>query len=120
METEEKVIIKAVGQYFGHIIKKNKLIELKLKFSYDERLELVKSFLFVGQNITLFAKPPGMPVLKIGMFNFGGVSLDKDGQTILKLVTDIDYVEHSNLIKLVGGDELIKIKLEADIEIEKD
>ena len=119
----ENVTITAVGTYDGHTTKKNRIMELKLKFSYDERISSAQMVMLVGQNIEVHAKPAGKKPLKLGSFNFNGMSIDRDGQTVLKLSSDIDYVEHENIVALISsvGDDndLLKIKLAAEIEVEE-
>lgn len=117
---EEKVILTAVGQYDGHTTKKNRLLELKFKFTYDERVSMAKAIMFVGQNIAVIVKPPGKKALRIGTFNFQNLNIDRDGQASLRLSTDIDYVEHANLVEIVGDTELVKVRLEASIDKDDD
>jgi hypothetical protein len=116
-ETQE-IVVTAVGQYDGHSTKKNRILELKLKFAYDERVSMARVIMLVGQHIDVIVKAAGKKALKLGTFNFQGLSIDRDGQGHLKLTSDIDYIEHDNLVAIIGEEELLKIKLSADVELE--
>lgn len=114
----EKVSITSICQYFGHQIKKNKLLELKLKFAYEERVNMAQMLLLVGQDISLFVRQGKGQILKVGEFNFGGLAIDRDGEGVIKLSADVDYVEHANLMQFIGSENLLKIRLVAEIELE--
>lgn len=119
MSEIQKIDILAVGQYNGHITKRNRLLELRFKFSYDERTSLAKILFLVGQNIEVSVKAPDKKPVKLGTYNFQALNIDRDGQGHLKIITDIDYVEHENLVSIINDNELLKIKLSAEIELEE-
>jgi hypothetical protein len=114
----EKVIVSAIGLYDGHATKKNKSVDLKFKFSYDERINVVKAIAFVGQNISVQAKKGNDKPVSLGTFSFQELKIDRDGETILKLNSELDYVYSENINSIVG-DDLLKIRLSADIIIEE-
>lgn len=120
MSETQTVVVTAVGQYDGHSTKKNRILELKLKFAYDERVSMAKIIMLVGQHIDVVVKAVGKKALKLGTFSFQGLNIDRDGQGHLKLTSDIDYIEHNNLVAIIGEEELLKIKLSAEVEVEVD
>ena len=116
----EKLAITAVGQYDGHTVKKNKAIDLKFKFSYDERSNMATAIAFINQNINVVVKVENNKPVKIGMFDMHELKFDKDGQCFVKLSSTIDYIETDNLNEIITINNLIKIRMQAEIILEEE
>lgn len=112
-----KLDIKAIGQYNGHTYKPNGTMELKLKFSIDAKEEIIKSILFVNQTVTIRAKVENEKPILLGSFSFHNLNIDRDGESVLKFVSDKDCVYHENVIT-ISDQQLVKFAISADIEME--
>lgn len=117
MDKTETIGITAIGLYDGHVVKKNKLVVLKFKFSYDERINMIKAIAFVGQNVKIIAKIGSEKAKPLGIYNFQELKIDRDGQAMVTFSTELEYVENENLSEIVG-DELLKIRMSADVIVE--
>jgi hypothetical protein len=118
-ETTQDFILTAIGQYNSFNIKNNKSVDLSFKFSYDERINIVKSITFVGQNIEIVAKKGGNKPVKLGLFTFQELKIDRDGESTIKFNSEVDYVYTENINEIVSKDELIKVKMKANIIMEE-
>lgn len=118
-EITEKVVVKAIGLYNGHFVKTNKSVELKIKFSYDERVNIAKTIAFVNQNVKVHAKIGSGKPLSLGMFSFKEMKIDKDGQGFMKLDSELDYVDDENMNEIARAGSLITWRLAANIIMEE-
>lgn len=119
-EKTVKFVVNAVGQYHAFNIKNNKGVDLSFKFSYDERINILKTITFVGQNVEIQAKKGAGKPVKLGMYNFQELKMDRDGETTLKFTSEVDYVYTENVNEIVGKDELLKIHMVANIIMEEE
>lgn len=120
VKEEETVDLKvsAVGQYNGFNIKNNKSVDLSFKFSFEEKTNIIKTILFTGQNVKILARKGSNKPVKLGLFNFQELKIDRDGESTLKFNSEVDYVYVENINEIVGKDELLKIKMEANVILE--
>jgi glutathione peroxidase-family protein len=118
-EEVKDLTITAIGQYKSFNIKNNKSVDLSFKFSYDERINMVQAISFIGQNVTILAKKGAEKPVKLGMFNFHELKIDRDGEATIKFNSDVDYVFTENVNAIVGKDELLKIRMQANIIMEE-
>lgn len=121
MDKTEKLTVDVVGTYNGHSVKRNGIVSVDFKTSYDERIKIIKSIAFIGQNVKIGVRVGSDKPMSLGMYSLNGLRIDRDGEATLKFTSESDYVEHDNLSKLSNLDsELIKIKMSADIILEDD
>lgn len=118
-EVVERFALTAIGQYNNFNIKNNKSVDLSFKFSYDERINVLKVIAFVGQNVQIQAKKGAEKPVKLGMYNFHELKLDRDGEATIKFNSEVDYVYTENVNEIVGKDELLKIHMVANIIMEE-
>lgn len=105
---KEDNVIKAVALYNGHNIKKNFDIELKFRF-IDEQLPNALQFVAcIGKQLKLKAKVKSEK-LNLGVFNLNKISVDKNGNSYLSLMSNSDYVSLESIEKLLVEDEEIHL-----------
>ena len=117
-ETTKDFEVLAIGQYHAFNIKNNKSVDLVLKFSFEEKINIVQTIAFVVQNVEVFAKKGANKAVKLGLFNFHELKIDRDGEATIKFNSEVDYVYVENVNEIVGKDELLKIRMVANIIME--
>lgn len=95
----EKVKIKIDLQYDGHSVKKNGSIDLKFKIPYSELVTALEILQLLGCNMTLKCKIEGSTV-EVGTFYLSLLSIDREGETTLKLNSELESIELDNLNSL--------------------
>lgn len=99
MEAEN---IKARGYYHGHSAKGNFDVELKLRFLEDEAYNALQFISSVGHQLKLIAKQDGLPdPIKLGMFNFYNLRVDRDANVYVSLRANQDFCFINNIAKLM-------------------
>jgi len=116
----EKTKIKLVGKYHGHQVKPNKIVQLTLKFPYDQLPRTIQTLQMLNENVTIKAKVPSEKPFNVGMFTINQVNFDHDGECVIRLNSTIDYVEIDNISKLIlEAEESAQLSFEAEIDLEK-
>ena len=92
----EKVKIKIDLQYDGHSVKKNGSVDLKFKIPYSELVTSLEVLQLLGCNMTLKCKVSGSTV-EVGTFYLSLFSVDREGETTIKLNSELDSIELDNL-----------------------
>ena len=114
-----KVSVMAVANYKGHSLSDNGSVNLSFKFKYDQLVNVIQTIQMLSNDINVSARIAGDAPLKLGMFRLKSISIDDDGESVIKLNGLNDYVEVDNLNNLVTKD-LFKVKFVAEIEEEDD
>lgn len=115
---ESKVQVKTVANYGGHAIKPNGNVDLKLKCEYSELTGSVQMLQMLNNDITVLCKLPSSKPLKIGVFRLKNMNIDHDGQSVVTLNSQVDFVEVDNITQLIT-DEKFQLRMEAEIENEE-
>ena len=109
--------IKAIGKYNGHDVKANKSVNISFKLGYDQLVNTIKLTQLLNENITIITRIGKESPIKLGMFMLRDIKIDHDGESMIKLNSQMDYVEADNLNKLL--EETLQIMFVAEIEIEE-
>jgi len=114
-----EIKVKAVGKYHGHSVKPNGAVDLSFKLPYDELTSVVKTLQMLNVNITIMAKIEDDKPIKLGMLMLKNVTIDHDGEAVLKFNSQLDYVEADNINDLAKTERftlLMKAEIEAETE----
>lgn len=114
-----KISIKEIVSYKGHSVKANGNIDISFSAMYGELTNSIKVLQLLNNDVKITAKLPGSKPITIGSFSVKNVLFDGDGESILKFTSLVDYVEMDSL-NLIISQENFQIKLESDVEIEKE
>lgn len=119
MDIEKELTITAVCQFKNMGIKKDKSIDVSFIFPYDERANIIKAVLMVAQDVRVLAKLPHQKPLDLGYYKIYNLSMDRDGQTTLKLNTLLEYAKVDNVNEIVANeDTLLQLRLSASVIVE--
>lgn len=113
-----RLTVQSVATYKGHSLRENGNVDLTLKFRYDELVKTIQLMQMLNNDVVISAKLPDVKGLKLGMFRIKHISIDDDGESVVKLNSLNDYVEVDNLNNLVTK-EAFKVRFEAEIESEQ-
>lgn len=103
---KENELIKAVAIYNGHTIKKNFDIELKFRFLEEQLPNALQFVACIGKQVKLKAKIQ-QEKLALGVFNLNKLSVDKNGNAFISLMSNSDYVSLESIEKLlIEGEEI--------------
>lgn len=114
-----KISIKEIVSYKGHSVKANGNIDISFSAMYGELTNSMKVLQLLNNDVKITAKLPGSKPVNIGSFSVKNVLFDGDGESVLKFTSLVDYVEMDSL-NLIISQENFQIKLESDVEIEKE
>lgn len=113
-----------VVKYGGHSLAASGSVNLTLKAMYSELTKTIQLHQMLNNDVVVKAKIPGTPgTLKLGMFRISGLNTSGDGCSTIKLNGLNTYVEMDNLNMLPtkqDGEELFRVRYEAEIEEEDD
>ncbi len=99
---EDQNVVKARGFYNGHSAKGNFDIELKLVFTETEAVNALQFISFVGHQLKLIAKQEFIKdPIKLGMFNFYNLRVDRDANVYVSLRANRDFCFLDNITKLM-------------------
>lgn len=122
MSTNVKV--REVVTYGGHSISANGSVNFTLKAAYSELVNTIKVMQMLNNDITIKAKLPGSKAMQLGSFRVKQITIDGDGESVLKFNSLDDYVELDALNTLPTGARQDKpefaVLLEAEIEDEEE
>ena len=115
------VKVKEVVTYGGHSLKANGAVDFTLKASYSELPNSIKLMQMLNNDVNIKAKIRGGKAMKLGMFKVKQITVDGDGESILKFNGLNDYIEMDNLNMLPLNDSETRefvILMETEIEEE--
>lgn len=115
--------VKEVVTYGGHSISANGSVNFTLKAGYSELTNTIQAMQLLNNDISIKAKVAGNKPIKLGMFRIKNITIDGDGESIIKFNGISDYIEVDNLNILPVRDSdtpLFNIMMEAEIEEEDD
>lgn len=113
---EKKFKQKGIATFEGLTIGKNKTVQLKFKFRYDEIITSVELLQGLNNDITVHAKTATGNPMSLGMFTIGAVNFDKDGNATIPFKSLVDNVNLDNICMLVDED-YIQLRFQAIIEL---
>lgn len=115
MAKSETVSFQAV--FDGQNTKKNGITTFKFKVSMSDLANVIKMLKFIDKNIKTFisiegAKDEDDDNVSLGETMFGGMAIDWQGETTLKLETDLSNVELSNMFieDIVNKTVIVSVK----------
>lgn len=115
------VKVKEVVTYGGHSLKANGAVDFTLRASYSELSNSIKLMQMLNNDVNIKAKIPGGKAMKLGMFRVKQITVDGDGESVLKFNGLNDYIEMDNLNMLPLNDSETRefvILMETEIEEE--
>jgi hypothetical protein len=115
----KNITIQAVANYKGHSISENGAVNLSFKFAYDELVHVILINQMLNNDVIVSAKLPDEKPIKLGMFRVKQITIDGDGESVVKFNGLNDYIEVDNLNHIVTKD-LFKIKMSANVEEENE
>ena len=112
-----KISIKEIVSYKGHSVKANGNVDISFNAMYDQLTKSMEVLQMLNNDVTIIAKLSGSKPIKLGTFSVKNVLFDGDGESILKFVSLVDYIEMDNINSIISQ-ENFQLKMEADIEME--
>lgn len=103
---------KGIASFDGLTVGKNKTVQVKFKFKYDEMLTSVELLQGLNADITVFAKTPSAKPVELGVFTIGAVNFDRDGNATIPFKSLVDNVNLVNICSLVD-EEIIQLRFRA-------
>lgn len=97
----EKIIVKMEVRYDGLNFRKNGLVDLNFKSPYDNIVDTLSLVRLINTNMTVKAKV-NKEIVILGNFYIKGINIDRDGESSIKLGSEVDSVEMKNLNELSG------------------
>ena len=113
---EKKFKQKGVVTFQGLSIGRNKTVQLKFKFRYDEILTSVELLQGLNSDITVHAKIGDDKPINLGIFTIGAVNFDKDGNATIPFKSLVDNVNLDNINSIIDED-YIQLRFMAIIEL---
>lgn len=114
-----KINVSGMFGYKGHSISANGSVNLTLKAMYSELPKSIELMQMLNNDVTIKVKKGGDKPIKLGIFRIKTITVDGDGESVIKFNSIVDYVEVDNINDIVGGDEF-KALFSADIEDESE
>ena len=114
--------VKEVVKYGGHSLSANGSVNFTLKASYSELTNTIKIMQMLNNDVSIKAKIPGGSPMKLGFFRVKQITIDGDGESIIKFNGLNDYIEMDNLNLLpLNSDENKEfvVLMEAEAEEEE-
>lgn len=116
------VRVREVVTYGGHSLSANGSVNFTLKAAYSELVNTIQVMQMLNNDVAIKAKMPGSKAMQLGSFRIKQITIDGDGESVLKFNSLDDYVELDNLNALPTGSKQDKpefaVLLEAEIEDE--
>ena len=120
---EKQIKVRQVVSYKGHSLSANGGVSLRLKAGYSELVHTIEIMQLLNDDILIKAKVPGNKPMRLGTFRIKNISIDGDGESVIKFDGLSDYVELDNLASLpLQSDDVNEfvIMSEALVEIEEE
>lgn len=110
------VKFKAVGNYKGHAVKANGILELNIGYKYDELVNTIQATQLLNENVTIMAKLQS-GVETLGSFMVKNIAIDHDGNSTIRYNSNMDHVE-ANIVNDLARmkNEDIRFMFKASIE----
>lgn len=108
MEEGEKMKIKFECIFSGHNIKQNGIVQLKLKAPEEEIHNILSLVTCIGKEIKVAASI-GTEKIKIGKFFVDKITIDKNAQATITIVSTIESIDCSVLPSLSKKEQIINI-----------
>ena len=118
MVNKDRFALKCVAHYNGHSLKKNGNIDLSITCDYSELTNYIQLIQALNNDVVIVAKLPEEKPFKLGMFRIKSITVDGDGEGIIKFNSITDYVETDNVNKLIGSERFVA-KFTSMIEVEE-
>jgi len=115
----KKVKVEQFVSYNGHSVKTNKTVNLSFKARYSELVNTVKALQMLNNDVKVVAVVAKKEI-PIGTFMLKNVSIDSDGESVIKFDSMTDAVELENITSLIGLEAEFKIIMSASVEDEDD
>ena len=114
-------IVKATGIYNGHSIRNNMNVELKVRFNENELANAITFIAGIGKRLRVLAKFKDQETdaekkVKLGSFNINRISIDRNGNCFLSLMSSREYVFVDNINEILSDET--EITFIAQIESE--
>lgn len=109
--------LKTISQYGGHSIKNNGNVDVTFRCDYSELVNYIRLVQALNNDINISVRVPDSKPFKLGIFRIKSLTVDHDGEGIIKFNGQTDFVEVDNLTKLVGCERFV-VKYNAEIEVE--
>lgn len=121
--SEKKIEVKQLVRYKGHSVSQNGLINLSVVAGYDELIKTINTLQMLNNDIMLSAKlvGSGEKAFKLGSFRLKQVTVNGDGESVLKFNGMAEYTEMDNIntLSLIQSDEkTFFLRMLAKVEIE--
>ena len=114
--------VKEVVKYGGHSLSANGSVNFTLKARYSELTNTIKIMQMLNNDVSIKAKIPGGSPMKLVVFRVKQITIDGDGESIIKFNGLNDYIEMDNLNLLpLNSDENKEfvVLMEAEAEEEE-
>jgi len=118
MSKKVKLDVTMVSEYGGHSCKSNSNVDLTLLQEYGELTKALQIVPMMNADVKVMVKIPGSKAGSVGTFMLKQIIVDGDGQSKIKLNSDIDSVELETLNALVQQ-EKFQIRCLATVELEE-
>ena len=115
----KKVKVEQFVSYNGHSVKTNKTVSLSFKARYSELVNTVKALQMLNNDVKVVAVVAKKEI-PVGTFMVKSVSIDSDGESVIKFDSMTDAVELENITSLIGLEAEFKIIMSASVEDEDD
>ena len=93
-------LIKVIGIYNGHTIKRNFDVELKVRFNTEQLPNALQFVAVIGKQVILKAKIE-KNVQHLGTFNLNSLKIDRNGMAFISFMSNSDYVSLEGIEKLL-------------------
>lgn len=112
---QKKVI--AVAQYNGHAAKPTGGVSLSFKFGYAQLINVIQLNQFISNDVDVTIKQANKEPIGLGTYRVENISTNKNGDSVLKLNSLLQFVELDNVNKIIS-EELINVRFMSTIFIE--
>lgn len=121
--SETKIEVKQLVRYKGHNVSQNGLINLSVVAKYDELVKTINALQMLNNDIMLSAKivGSGEKAFKLGLFRLKQVTINGDGESVLKFngMAECTEMDNINVLPLIQNDEkTFFLRMLAKVEIE--
>lgn len=115
---ETKVQVKIIAAYNGHAIKQNGNVDINFKCAYDELVNSIQMIQMLNNDINVGVRLAEQKPIKLGVFRLKGLKVDHDGESIITLNSQVDFVETDNLNSIITNDKF-EVRFTSVVETEE-
>ena len=119
----QNIKVKEIVKYGGHSLSANGSVNFTLKAQYSELSNSIQLMQLLNNDINIRAKVKDSKAVKLGYFKVKQITIEGDGESIIKLIGINESVEMDNLNSLPMNDSDSKeftVLFESDVELEDD